>query len=147
MPEPAGRLHTHAYARKVLREGWRTLHVYENYPTCSIVRVAQAGGKPSAGVAPTATPAAGLSGLSVVVNVPGRYRSGSSGPTGVQLEGDDREFWFLDLPATTGVAANTLQATDVIVFEGRRWRCVEGTIHNDVLNGSSSGVFRLIDSA
>jgi hypothetical protein len=144
MPEPAGGIHIHNFARKALRRAWRTLSVFQGAPTASILRYTMTGGDAFAGIAPTPALVANLSGLRVVENRPEHYGSESRGPAKVQLREGDREFWFLDIPAAGGVDANMLLATDVIDFEGRHWAPLEGTIDNATLIGSSFAFCRLV---
>jgi hypothetical protein len=139
MPEPHAGIQGTTYYRKLLRQQWRTEHVACGSPTASIIRnsaTPTSAGRPAAGLAPTYTAESGLSDLNVAVEARGIYDVQNRTPDFVGLRENERIFHFMDVPATSGVAAGTLLASDTISFEGRRWAIK--SVENDTLTGLSS---------
>ena len=133
------------YKRRLLRRSWRTRWIKGGEQTVNILRSTASGGSPVAGVAPTATPVAGLTGLNVVISGHGRFRAVAKPGDYVRLQEGERRFEFIDLPAGGGVAANTLTAHDVITAEGGRWRVTKegdrALIYNDPIADISWGIY------
>jgi len=136
-----------AYLRHAIRRVFETCHHAQNDPTASILRYTTSGGDPFKSVAPAAVLVAGLAALRVVVDRPGFFEGRSRAPTGIQIEEGDREFWFLDIPATTGVPANRVQATDRILFQSEEWYPLEGSVENDDVIACSVAICRLTKRA
>ena len=133
-----------AYVRKLCRRHWRTEVVAGGDLTADIIRaVDTAPGDPSLGIPPTTTIATGLSGLSVAVAHPGMYDAMSRTGDYVQLREFQREFAFLDIPASGTVSAGLLQLDDRISFDGDIWKPVR--VWNEPTIGISRCVAQLDD--
>jgi len=142
-------LHGSDYFAGVLREHWwQTWRTRDGDPTASILRYhysGNAGGKPSAGVAPTPTLEVGLADLDVAVSHTGQTIAQPHGEPGAPLKEGERIFYFLDIPETTNYPAKTLLATDHISYEGELWKCAEGrAVTNDPVTGLSSMIAELV---
>lgn len=151
MTMPASGIPSNAGAVYQLRLMFATWFVLEASRTCDLLRYTETGGNIVAGVAPVPTLVTGLSGIQCVVSQPGQFVESPRTETGPQLKEGEREFGFIDLPATGGVAASTLHELDRILFEGYEWQVVgdnpgdrRAHLQNDTVVGYSFGTFRRV---
>jgi hypothetical protein len=134
--EPASAVHIGSYKRKICRRCWKTYHVQLNRPTADILRYTEsAPGVSHLGIAPTVAAVAGLSALPCTVDNPGQYQSEMRRPDFQELKEHERLFAFLDIPTAGGVAALTIQLSDWVVFESKKWKPLK--IENDLYVGIS----------
>lgn len=137
---------SNANQRHALRRWWRTLWIADGKLTADILRYTEASdGNASRGISNTATQdgSSTLTAQNVVVSTPGAYTFKSRGTDIELIRENEREFTFLDVAATTNIAANLLQLTDRILFEGRRWR--PRVVQNDAFLGICSATAYLED--
>lgn len=153
MTAPVGSISGNVYGRAMLRKAFRNLVITqghrEGYATATIYRyplVTNTGKSAYQRTAGTAqTPVATLAGLACVMDKGPDYRSEKRGGSAVELKEGEALFRFIDLPATTGVAANTLMGTDEIVFDSVKWRPIEGRIRNDYVTGISYAACKIVE--
>lgn len=120
-------IHDHKYRRHIQQRGQKTLEKAQYDQTCSILRYrTTAVGNPAVGIAPTvATCIPALTAILCSVSELGELLAEvREGQQITAIEHDERNFAFLEIPATTtpAVAVNTLLLSDFILFGGFKWR-------------------------
>lgn len=129
----------------MMRKGWANMAKLQGNQTADIVRtvVTVAGDKSKAEKDKT-DPAPNLTGLRVITDRIAAIIIGKRGGSEVQLKEGERIFLFLDIPASGGVAANTIQGSDTIKHQGMIWAPVDGQCENDPINGISWARCKLV---
>lgn len=131
-------LPTSARVRRALRKGLAQMIAVQGDRTADILRYSVTGTPdPIVGTRGTVALVAGLSGLPVLTDLFAANVLRGRSREEMQLGEGERLFFFIDIPATSGVSAGTLLGTDFILSGGKKWRPIENTIANDPTTGHS----------